>query len=72
MVTFSPMHVSVNCPPGAYTDRLRCVPCEKGQYQDKEGQMGCKPCPANKTTALPGASSIEECKGKICVELLEC
>ena len=56
--------VSVNCPAGSYYKQMKCVPCAMGQYQDKEGQTKCKPCPAAGTTAVSGAVSRNECHGK--------
>ncbi|KAK2154643.1 hypothetical protein NP493_2141g00009 [Ridgeia piscesae] len=52
----------VNCPAGSYYKRMKCVPCAKGHYQDREGQTECELCPADKTTAVPGAVSMDDCQ----------
>jgi len=38
-----------------------CTPCSRGTYQDKEGQLSCKPCGEGKTTSTRGASLVTDC-----------
>ncbi len=51
------------CPVGTFHDpkNLTCKVCDKGSYQDKEGQTGCKACQEGKSTNTAGAVSSEEC-----------
>ena len=56
--------VAVSCPPGTYTNRSACVPCEEGEYQDEAGQLECKPCPDGTTTPFTEATSVTDCTGK--------
>ena len=53
----------VACPVGTSYDQtsLKCVPCGKGSYQDKEGQAICIECDKGTSTDNLGAVSSEEC-----------
>ncbi len=59
-----------SCAKGSYAAETRHVPygqsssctlCEKGYYQDVEGQSSCKKCPNGTTTASTGANSADKC-----------
>lgn len=52
----------VPCGKGSYYNKT-CLPCEKGYYQDMEGQVECKPCQNGQTTRGDGAQSLLECIG---------
>ena len=53
------------CKAGSYspTGMEPCFPCEKGYYQEFEGQSQCTKCNANKTTSGRGSNSTIQCKG---------
>ncbi|XP_076997754.1 sushi, von Willebrand factor type A, EGF and pentraxin domain-containing protein 1 isoform X2 [Tamandua tetradactyla] len=54
----------VNCPLGTHysLEHAICVSCEMGSYQDEEGQLECKLCPAGNYTEYLHSRSITECK----------
>ncbi|XP_072047222.1 sushi, von Willebrand factor type A, EGF and pentraxin domain-containing protein 1-like [Amphiura filiformis] len=54
----------VYCPVGSSFDLTTsgCSPCEVGTYQDKKGQLICKPCPDGTTTAGTGSYSNNQCE----------
>lgn len=54
---------SVACPVGTSYDEksFKCVLCDKGSYQDKEGKASCIECDEGKTTDSSGAASSEGC-----------
>jgi len=42
----------------------RCEPCAAGSYQDREGQLACKPCPHGlRGVGIEAAKSVGECGG---------
>lgn len=51
------------CPVGTFHDQenLKCKLCDKGSYQDKEGQVSCKACDERKSTQKNGTVSGDEC-----------
>lgn len=53
----------MGCPVGTWHDQrsLKCVPCGKGSYQDKEGQASCRECDEGKSTDILGGTSSEDC-----------
>ncbi|PFX23088.1 Fibropellin-1 [Stylophora pistillata] len=53
----------VACFVGTFHDQgsSGCKPCDKGTYQDKEGQSVCKACGEGKSTLNIGASSSKDC-----------
>ncbi|XP_045204365.2 uncharacterized protein LOC123557134 isoform X2 [Mercenaria mercenaria] len=53
--------VCVICPARTYFSGGSCQLCDKGTFQDLEGQSWCKSCPAGKTTATVGASNADQC-----------
>lgn len=57
---------SVNCPLGTHysLERSVCESCLMGSYQDEEGQLECKLCPAGTHTEYLHSRSISECKGR--------
>lgn len=59
--------VSVNCPPGTYSDSKTntCKDCIPGFYQDEEGKTECQPCPKNSSNVITGSKSNADCKRKI-------
>lgn len=60
------------CPVGTFHDEKssKCVLCDKGSYQDKEGQANCKACGKGQSTDSAGAFSSDEClKGNSILEL---
>ena len=40
-----------------------CIACDKGYYQDMEGQRACLQCGANQTTTAVGSNSSMQCGG---------
>ena len=60
----------MNCGPGYYSRKSSCVPCELGQYQDRQGQTSCKRCPPGRSTDSIGATSVEECVPGVCLFVL--
>uniref|UniRef100_A0A158R642 Receptor protein-tyrosine kinase n=1 Tax=Syphacia muris TaxID=451379 RepID=A0A158R642_9BILA len=53
-----------NCKPGFYFNQHfhLCLRCGYGEYQDDNGALQCKKCPAGYTTKIFGAKSISDCK----------
>ena len=53
----------VLCPVGTYAPgaSIECTPCPQGFYGDQEGAMLCSICPKGRTTALLGATDVDEC-----------
>jgi len=47
------------CDRGSYGPT--CAPCPIGTYADATGSEACTPCPADRTTASPGAFSKQQC-----------
>ena len=41
-----------------------CMKCEKGFYQEEDGQTVCKRCIEGRTTSSEGSNSSAECGGK--------
>ena len=62
-----PVCVSVQCPLGTYfsLEYGECESCWIGSFQDEEGQMECKPCPAGFSSAYLHSRSQAECKGEL-------
>ena len=60
--------VAVPCESGYMYDcnSGECQQCPGGSYQPQWGQTSCWPCPANTTTDLPGAASLDLCKSHSC------
>ncbi|MBZ3871168.1 Sushi, von Willebrand factor type A, EGF and pentraxin domain-containing protein 1 [Sciurus carolinensis] len=56
----------VNCPLGTYysLEHSACESCHMGYYQDEEGQLECKLCPAGTYTEYLHSRSISECKAQ--------
>nr|XP_057922474.1 sushi, von Willebrand factor type A, EGF and pentraxin domain-containing protein 1 isoform X2 [Doryrhamphus excisus] len=56
----------VQCPVGTYfsLEYNECESCWIGSYQDQEGQLECKSCPAGTSTAYLHSRSMAECKGQ--------
>ncbi|OCU00923.1 sushi, von Willebrand factor type A, EGF and pentraxin domain-containing protein 1 isoform X1 [Xenopus laevis] len=56
----------VNCPKGTYysLEHRACESCWTGSYQDEEGQMDCKSCPAGTYTEYLHSKRISECKAQ--------
>nr|XP_060465550.1 sushi, von Willebrand factor type A, EGF and pentraxin domain-containing protein 1 [Panthera onca] len=56
----------VNCPLGTYYSLKHsvCESCFTGSYQDEEGQLECKLCPAGTYTEYPHSRSSSECKAQ--------
>ncbi|MEE6459030.1 hypothetical protein FKM82_000515 [Ascaphus truei] len=56
----------VNCPMGTYysLEHYTCESCWIGSFQDKEGQMDCKSCPAGTYTEYLHSKRISECKAQ--------
>ncbi|XP_004677499.1 PREDICTED: sushi, von Willebrand factor type A, EGF and pentraxin domain-containing protein 1 [Condylura cristata] len=54
----------VNCPLGTYysLEHSACESCLMGSYQDEEGQLECKLCPAGTYTEYLHSRSSSECK----------
>ena len=49
-----------------YTENVAvCEACPLDTYADGLGSTACLPCPKYHTTTSTGATSIEECRGKI-------
>lgn len=53
------------CKAGAYspTGLEPCFPCDKGYYQQLEGQKNCIQCGENTTTSDEGSNSSMQCGG---------
>lgn len=64
----TPCLVTVPCESGYMYDcnSGECQQCPGGSYQPQWGQTSCWPCPANTTTDLPGAASLDLCKSHSC------
>lgn len=43
-----------------------CEPCQRGTYRTKGIHAACVPCPQDRTTLGPGASTVEECSLPTC------
>lgn len=59
-------YIVVACSVGMFYDEksATCKFCERGTYQDKEGQTSCKQCPQVKLgIGIIGAVSITQCTG---------
>ncbi|XP_058886297.1 sushi, von Willebrand factor type A, EGF and pentraxin domain-containing protein 1 isoform X1 [Acipenser ruthenus] len=56
----------VNCPVGTYfsLEHKACESCWIGSYQDEEGQLECKNCPAGSSTVYMHSRSAAECKAQ--------
>uniref|UniRef100_A0A8C2X8M0 Sushi, von Willebrand factor type A, EGF and pentraxin domain-containing protein 1 n=1 Tax=Cyclopterus lumpus TaxID=8103 RepID=A0A8C2X8M0_CYCLU len=56
----------VQCPVGTYfsLEYNECESCWLGSYQDQEGQLECKSCPEETSTAYLHSRSAAECKGQ--------
>ncbi|XP_051818518.1 sushi, von Willebrand factor type A, EGF and pentraxin domain-containing protein 1 [Antechinus flavipes] len=56
----------VNCPLGTYysLEHNVCESCWIGSYQDEEGKVECKLCPAGSSTEYLHSRSISECKAQ--------
>ncbi|XP_061921980.1 sushi, von Willebrand factor type A, EGF and pentraxin domain-containing protein 1 isoform X1 [Entelurus aequoreus] len=56
----------VQCPVGTYfsLEYNECESCWLGSYQDQEGQLECKSCPEETSTAYLHSRNIAECKGQ--------
>ncbi|XP_053558647.1 sushi, von Willebrand factor type A, EGF and pentraxin domain-containing protein 1 [Bombina bombina] len=56
----------VNCPKGTYysLEHNTCESCWIGSYQDDEGQMDCKSCPAGTYTEYLHSKRLSECKAQ--------
>ncbi|KRX15830.1 Fibropellin-1 [Trichinella nelsoni] len=50
------------CPMGTWLYNGTCRPCENGTYQDLNGQINCKRCPAGTYTLHEGATMVEHCQ----------
>ena len=53
--------VVVLCPAGTHLSGSECVPCEKGTYNDRDGQDACTDCPDGKSDSPAGSDSIDQC-----------
>lgn len=53
------------CKTGSYspTGLEPCIACDKGYYQNKEGQRMCVECGVNQTTSAKGSNSSIQCGG---------
>lgn len=62
-VTSSDEKGCVACSIGTFHDKgsFRCTKCDKGSYQDKEGQDRCTTCEEGKSTQNTGASAKDDC-----------
>ena len=60
------LHKIALCKPGSYspTGLEPCIQCEKGFYQETEGQRLCIKCGVNTTTPEEGSNSSMLCAGK--------
>ena len=60
------LHKIALCKPGLYspTGLEPCIQCEKGFYQETEGQRLCIKCGVNTTTPEEGSNSSMLCAGK--------
>ena len=60
------LFILVPCPKGTSYDLVTkdCSPCSIGKYQDEEGWLVCKPCPAGTTTYGTGSYDAAQCQGK--------
>jgi len=50
-----------DCPTGTYSSNGKCVPCNAGEYQDKQGSSSCIRCPAG-SSSDHGASDFSQCR----------
>ncbi|XP_043916972.1 sushi, von Willebrand factor type A, EGF and pentraxin domain-containing protein 1 isoform X2 [Protopterus annectens] len=59
-------HMCVSCPLGTYysLEHKTCESCWTGSYQDEEGQLECKHCPAGSYTEYMHSRSASECKAQ--------
>ncbi|KAL4622476.1 signal peptide, CUB and EGF-like domain-containing protein 3 isoform X2 [Arapaima gigas] len=66
--SFHDCEVKVQCSPGHYynTSLHRCIRCSMGTYQTEFRQNYCITCPGNTTTDFDGATSVSQCKNRIC------
>ena len=51
------------CPRGTRYNGGVCLPCPEHHYQDLEGQMECKKCPAGRGSVSLRSKTIDDCKG---------
>ncbi|XP_066297909.1 sushi, von Willebrand factor type A, EGF and pentraxin domain-containing protein 1-like [Branchiostoma lanceolatum] len=54
-----------SCSTGTFYDGSAggCTECPRGRYQDQDGQVECKTCPAGTSTVQTAATSALDCKG---------
>uniref|UniRef100_A0A8C2WRP1 Signal peptide, CUB and EGF-like domain-containing protein 2 n=1 Tax=Cyclopterus lumpus TaxID=8103 RepID=A0A8C2WRP1_CYCLU len=66
--SFHDCEVKVQCSPGHYynTTVHRCIRCPVGTYQTEFRQNYCITCPGNTTTDFDGATSVSQCKNRLC------
>jgi hypothetical protein len=51
----------IPCTKGTAYVNNACIPCPRGSYQNKEGQLECKACPDGTYTESSGAQSKTQC-----------
>ncbi|XP_054755195.2 sushi, von Willebrand factor type A, EGF and pentraxin domain-containing protein 1-like isoform X1 [Lytechinus pictus] len=54
----------VPCAPGTFENMGVCERCPVGTFQDQYGNTTCRNCPADTSTANPGAKSAFKCKSR--------
>lgn len=55
---------AADCREGSYftADKLSCIVCPRGEYQDEPWQVSCKKCPGTTTTPSTHSTSVTDCK----------
>ena len=59
------IHIPDKCKKGQYQSSSgSCIPCEQGEYNDKDDQTTCQKCDNGKFTDKEGSNSKSDCKGE--------
>lgn len=58
------------CGKGAFVKDGECRRCLLGTYQDTVGQTACKSCPDGQTTIGEGSESIQDCTGRLNIQIV--
>ena len=55
------MVLVVLCPAGTHLSGSTCAKCDKGTYNDRDGQVACTACPEDNSDSPPGSDNIDQC-----------
>ena len=62
------------CRPGFYSNTgvAPCAKCPMNKYQPLSGRKSCISCPYGKSTLASGSTSLNQCVGECCTQLIRC